>query len=193
MRSCRAGRIVQNLSPDLPLVRRSRTTNDMDKFEEIFRMQAALNSRIGVNLPPGTDEEKAKWILNYSRALQQETAELIDSVPWKWWAKYQKFDEQNAKVEVVDLFHFLVSLAQTLGMSAEDVYQAYVKKNAVNHQRQDSGYVKKDAEDASTSTYGSSRKTGAWRRLSNRHHSRTHTPTTSNTNTMNAPVTAALI
>ena len=78
-------------------------------------MQDALNKRIGVNLPPPTDEEKTKWILNYTRAMQQETAELIDSVPWKWWAKYQKFDEQNAKVEVVDLFHFLVSLAQTLG------------------------------------------------------------------------------
>jgi dimeric dUTPase (all-alpha-NTP-PPase superfamily) len=120
----------------------------MDKLEEIFRMQDALNARIGVKLPPPTDEEKAKWILNYTRAMQQETAELIDSVPWKWWAKYQKFDEQNAKVEVVDLFHFLVSLAQTLGMTADDVYQAYLKKNAVNHQRQDSGYVKKDEADS---------------------------------------------
>ena len=120
----------------------------MDKLEEIFRMQDQLNRRIGVNLPPPSDEEKAKWILNYTRAMQQETAELIDSVPWKWWAKYQKFDEQNAKVEVVDLFHFLVSLAQTLGMTADDVYQAYLKKNAVNHARQDSGYVKKDEADS---------------------------------------------
>jgi hypothetical protein len=40
-------------------------------------------------------------------------------------------------------------------MSAEDVYQASVKKNAVNHQRQDSGYVKKDAED-SKHIYGDS-------------------------------------
>ena len=111
-------------------------------------MQDALNKRIGVSLPPPTDEEKAKWILNYTRAMQQETAELIDSVPWKWWAKYQKFDEQNAKVEVVDLFHFLVSLAQTLGMTPDDVYQAYLKKNAVNHQRQESGYVKKDEADS---------------------------------------------
>ena len=120
----------------------------MDKLEEIFRMQDALNKRIGVNLPPSTDEEKAKWILNYTRAMQQETAELIDSVPWKWWAKYQKFDEQNAKVEIVDLFHFLVSLAQTLGMTPDDVYQAYLKKNAVNHQRQETGYVKKDEADS---------------------------------------------
>jgi dimeric dUTPase (all-alpha-NTP-PPase superfamily) len=120
----------------------------MDKFEEIFRMQDALNRRIGVALPPPTDEEKAKWILNYTRAMQQEIAELVDSVPWKWWAKYQKFDEQNARVEVVDLFHFLISLAQTLGMSADDVFQAYVKKNQVNLQRQETGYVKKDESDS---------------------------------------------
>jgi dimeric dUTPase (all-alpha-NTP-PPase superfamily) len=120
----------------------------MDKFDEIFRMQDALNRRIGVALPPQGEEEKAKWILNYTRAMQQEIAELVDSVPWKWWAKYQKFDEQNAKVEVVDLFHFLISLAQTLGMSAEDVFQAYVKKNQVNLQRQESGYVKKDESDS---------------------------------------------
>src|SRR3982751_753143 len=120
----------------------------MDKLEEIFRMQDALNRRIGVNLPPASDEEKAKWILNYTRALQQETAELIDSVPWKWWAKYQKFDEQNARVEVVDLFHFLVSMAQVLGMSADDVFNAYVKKNEVNFKRQDSGYAVKDHDDS---------------------------------------------
>jgi dimeric dUTPase (all-alpha-NTP-PPase superfamily) len=120
----------------------------MDKFEEIFRMQDALNRRIGVALPPQGDEEKAKWILNYTRAMQQEIAELVDSVPWKWWAKYQKFDEQNARVEVVDLFHFLVSLARTLGMSADDVYQAYVKKNQVNLQRQETGYAVKDEADS---------------------------------------------
>jgi dimeric dUTPase (all-alpha-NTP-PPase superfamily) len=120
----------------------------MDKFEEIFRMQDALNRRIGVALPPPGEEEKTRWILNYTRAMQQELAELVDSVPWKWWAKYQKFDEQNAKVEIVDLFHFLVSLAQTMGLSADDVYQAYVKKNQVNFQRQETGYVKKDEADS---------------------------------------------
>jgi dimeric dUTPase (all-alpha-NTP-PPase superfamily) len=119
-----------------------------DKLEEIFRMQEALNKRIGVETADMTEEEKVKWTLNYLRAMQQEMAELTDSVPWKWWAKYQKFDEQNARVEVIDLFHFLISIAQVLGMSAEDVYQAYHNKNADNHQRQDSGYVKKDENDS---------------------------------------------
>jgi dimeric dUTPase (all-alpha-NTP-PPase superfamily) len=111
-------------------------------------MQKALNERIGVQTDSMTTEEKTKWVLNYCRAMTQELAELTDSVPWKWWAKYQKFDEQNARVEVVDLFHFLISTAQVLGMSADDVFNAYVKKNAVNFQRQQTGYVEKDHGDS---------------------------------------------
>jgi len=119
-----------------------------DKLRELFRMQQVLNERIGINTSSMTDEEKVKWILNYSRAMSQEIAELIDSVPWKWWAKYQKFDQQNARVEVIDLFHFLISAAQVLGMSADDVFAAYVKKNEVNLQRQSSGYTVKDEADS---------------------------------------------
>jgi dimeric dUTPase (all-alpha-NTP-PPase superfamily) len=119
-----------------------------DKFEELFRMQQALNERIGVHTKSMSEEEQTKWLLNYSRAMNQEMAELIDSVPWKWWAKYQKFDAQNARVEVVDLFHFLISMAQVLGMSADDVYNAYLKKNEVNFKRQDSGYSVKDEADS---------------------------------------------
>ena len=111
-------------------------------------MQMALNQRIGVQTDGMTEADKAKWILNYCRAMSQEIAELTDSVPWKWWAQYQKFDEQNARVEVVDLFHFLISLAQVLGMSADDVFAAYVKKNEVNFKRQETGYQSKDHGDS---------------------------------------------
>jgi dimeric dUTPase (all-alpha-NTP-PPase superfamily) len=119
-----------------------------DQLRELFRMQKALNQRIGVQTDTMTEQEKTQWVLNYCRAMTQEIAELTDSVPWKWWAKYQKFDEQNARVEVVDLFHFLISLAQVLGMSADDVFAAYVKKNEVNFKRQDSGYTQKDHGDS---------------------------------------------
>ena len=117
-------------------------------MDETFELQEKLNSRIGVNMNEMNDDDRSKWILNYIRAMQQELAELTDSVPWKWWAKYQEFDKQNAKVEIVDLFHFLISLAQVMGMTAEDVYEAYLKKNKVNHNRQDSGYQKKDENDS---------------------------------------------
>ena len=119
-----------------------------DQLRELFRMQQALNARIGVVTEGMSEADQAKWVLNYCRAMSQELAELTDSVPWKWWAKYQQFDLQNARVEVVDMLHFLISLAQVLGMSADDVYAAYVKKNQVNLQRQDSGYTRKDADDS---------------------------------------------
>jgi dimeric dUTPase (all-alpha-NTP-PPase superfamily) len=119
-----------------------------DQLHELFRMQAALNERIGVRTEGMSQEDKTKWLLNYCRAMSQEIAELTDSVPWKWWAKYQKFDEQNARVEVVDLFHFLISLAQVLGMSADDVFNAYVRKNEVNFKRQETGYTVKDEHDS---------------------------------------------
>ena len=120
----------------------------MDKLDTIFQMQDTLNQRIGVVTENLSEQEKTKWVLNYTRAMQQEIAELVDSVPWKWWAKYQEFDEQNAKVEIVDLFHFLISLAQVMGMTPDDVYNAYVKKNQVNHNRQESGYKDKDEFDS---------------------------------------------
>ncbi|MCX6993817.1 MAG: dUTPase [Kiritimatiellaeota bacterium] len=119
-----------------------------DMLAEIFRMQGELNQRIGVNTLHMPEAAKPEWVLNYCRAMTQEVAELTDSVPWKWWAKYQKFDKQNARVEVADLFHFLVSLAQVLDMSADDIFEAYRKKNEVNFQRQDSGYTAKDANDS---------------------------------------------
>jgi len=119
-----------------------------DQVRELFQMQQAHNTRIGVQTESMSDEEKVKWVLNYCRAMSQEIAELTDSVPWKWWAKYQKFDQQNARVEVVDLFHFLISLAQVLGMSADDVFNAYVRKNEVNFKRQETGYAVKDETDS---------------------------------------------
>ena len=121
--------------------------SDADMLAEMFHMQADLNRRIGVDTTALPEERQPEWILNYCRALSQETAELTDSVPWKWWAKYQTYDKQNARVEI-DLFHFLISLAEVAGITAEDVHRIYMEKNRVNHQRQDSGYAEKDEDDS---------------------------------------------
>lgn len=118
-----------------------------DFLEEMFRMQAELNRRIGVDTLAMPEDQQPQWILNYCRALSQETAELVDSVPWKWWAKYQQYDKQNARIEIVDLFHFLISLAQVAGLTARDVHDLYMKKNKLNFQRQDTGYTVKNHDD----------------------------------------------
>ena len=46
----------------------------LDQLREMFKMQKALNARIGVNTDSMSDEEKVKWVLNYCRAMSQEIA-----------------------------------------------------------------------------------------------------------------------
>lgn len=135
--------VAKKLNPEEPETAKAETA----KLEIMFAMQYELSKRTGIDHQALNDEERIQWILNYARGLQQEVAELIDSVPWKWWAHYQKMDLQNARVELIDVFHFLISIAQVLGMSAEDFFQVYCKKNKINHCRQDSGYLQKDGDD----------------------------------------------
>ncbi|MDR1435632.1 MAG: dUTPase [Puniceicoccales bacterium] len=118
------------------------------KLAHIFELQKKFSQRLAIDMDALDDQKRMFWVLNYVRAMQQELAELTDSLPWKWWANYQHFDLQNAKVEVVDILHFLISTAQALGMSCDELYEKFCKKNEVNHARQDSGYSKKDDDDA---------------------------------------------
>jgi len=118
-----------------------------DMLEEIFACQEALNRRIGVDTARMTEDQQVHWLLQYCRALAQETAELVDSLPWKWWARYQRYDRENVRVEIADLLHFLVSLAQVAGLSARDLHELYMRKNEVNFRRQESGYGVKDERD----------------------------------------------
>lgn len=120
---------------------------EKDMLKELWAKQEELNRRIGVDCANLDENGQIQWILNYCRAMTQELAELTDSVPWKWWAKYQTFDRQNARVEIADLFHFLISLALVMKMSAEDLFALYTRKHELNHQRQDSGYAVKDESD----------------------------------------------
>ncbi|MDR0678951.1 MAG: dUTPase [Puniceicoccales bacterium] len=118
------------------------------RLAHLFELQKKFCRRLGIEPDTLSDEERKDWVLSYARAMQQEIAELVDSLPWKWWAKYQQFDLQNARVEVVDVLHFLISTAIALGMNADDLYEKFCKKNEVNHMRQDAGYAEKDRDDA---------------------------------------------
>lgn len=46
--------------------------------------------------------------LNWNSAIIAESGEMLDSLGYKWW-KYQEVDLDNAKVEAIDLLHFVIS------------------------------------------------------------------------------------
>ncbi len=130
----------------------------MDKLDEIFAKQRELNrytfeqnELVGFDEIPRDRRLQNLWLRNYALAMTQEIAEMIDSTNWKWWrTKVDLFDEQNLRVELVDILHFWVSACQVMGLSAEDVFRMYMQKNAINAKRQESGYVTKTEADNRT-------------------------------------------
>ena len=128
-------------------------------FKELFEKQAELNKRTGFDaraLRENFDNAAAgQWLNNYIAAMSNELEELRDCTYWKHWCKeakqgrrYELNDLQNARVEVIDMLFFWLSLAQCVGLDAEDAYNLYVQKLKVNHSRQDNGYsMSKKTED----------------------------------------------
>jgi hypothetical protein len=128
-------------------------------LKEMFNRQAELNKRIGydtASLHDRFDPKKAgAWLHDYIVAAGNELEELRDCTFWKHWCseaqqgrRFEIHDLQNARVEVIDLLFFWISMAQCVGLSAEDVYDLYLQKLSVNHKRQDGDYSMADKNEA---------------------------------------------
>jgi hypothetical protein len=125
----------------------------------MFERQAALNKRIGYDtksLREHFDPVSAgKWLNDYIMAAGNELEELRDCTFWKHWCtearegkRFAIHDLQNARVEVIDLLFFWISMAQCVGLSAEDVHELYLQKLEINHKRQDGEYSMKRKDEA---------------------------------------------
>ncbi len=121
-------------------------------LEEMFNLQAELNKRIGYDtkaLKQNLDRANAgKWLNDYIVAAGNELEELRDCTFWKHWCaeakegrRFELHDLQNARVEVIDLLFFWISMAQCVGLDAADVFNLYQQKLKVNHDRQTNGYA----------------------------------------------------
>jgi len=77
-------------------------------------------------------------VINWDRCMYMESCELMDSFPWKHWKDVSKFpDLDNARIEVVDLWHFLLSKTITLGAEDQVLHAITgMKTNAVSTQVQ---------------------------------------------------------
>ena len=103
-------------------------------------------------LNSGDDTGMAGICLNdYLMAMSNELEELRNCTNWKHWCKEAKegnrfaiHDLQNARVEVIDLFFFWMSLAQCVGLTPDSIESLYYKKLGINHNRQDRGRAMKD-------------------------------------------------
>ena len=83
----------------------------MDKIKQMLQLQQQLNDATGgVGWEQGyTNKGKP---IDWRRCMYLETAELVDSYPWKHWKNIDaQPDYDNIKIEVVDIWHFVMSEA----------------------------------------------------------------------------------
>lgn len=120
-------------------------------LRELFELQGELNRHVGMDtadLKSDMDPQTAgRWVNDYIAAMSNELEELRDCTYWKHWCaearqgrRFELHDLQNARVEVIDMLFFWISLAQCVGLDADDVMELYRQKLAVNHARQDRDY-----------------------------------------------------
>lgn len=118
-----------------------------DKFELIYKMQHELNCIIGKDTIDA--KEKLDWLFGYAYQISDESRELEKCALTKWWVQEYKdggelfktvLDKENAKIEAIDVLHFLMSVFQILDMTPDDIVAIYKAKHQKNIDRQNNGY-----------------------------------------------------
>ena len=82
----------------------------MNKLSAMLQLQQQLNDATnGLGWEKGVTKEGK--IINWRRCITMESAEMIDSFGWKHWKSIsQPTDYANLQIEIVDVWHFVMSL-----------------------------------------------------------------------------------
>jgi len=86
----------------------------MNRVLQMLELQQELNDATnGLDWEEGTTKNGKK--IDWRRCIYLESAELIESYPWKHWKNIDASpDYENIKIEIVDIWHFVMSEALRL-------------------------------------------------------------------------------
>ena len=115
-----------------------------DMLNILFEMQSTLVNDVGNRARKERSEmdgaPKEKHISGLCVATIHECVELQRLTNWKWWKAPTEFNENEAREELIDIWHFVIQMSMVMGMRPEDIVMEYRKKHEVNRERQRSGY-----------------------------------------------------
>ncbi|MFM7861647.1 MAG: dUTPase [Candidatus Nitrosotenuis sp.] len=109
----------------------------MDRLDEIFVMQKGLTKMMNLDRYPKDSEGRISAL---TTAIIHEAVELQRLTNWKWWKKPTPFSMDDAKEELIDIWHFVVQASLELNLTPDDIVAEYRKKNEINRNRQKNGY-----------------------------------------------------
>lgn len=107
----------------------------MDKLDTIFYMQNMFDQDLAKNRDLENISPE-QWIQMQTLAMISEIAELLDEVNFKWWKNPKKINNEAIKEELVDILHFFTGMCLRAGMTSQELYDIYMKKNKENFDRQ---------------------------------------------------------
>jgi dimeric dUTPase (all-alpha-NTP-PPase superfamily) len=110
-----------------------------DMLEEMFDRCKYFQKRVfNYNLPKHLPERIPISITS----IVAELGEILEeNQKWKDWRRnHPEINETNLLLEVADLWHFIINLTLYLGYDADVIYKAFLKKNKINHERQNNKY-----------------------------------------------------
>jgi len=108
-----------------------------DRLETIFKLQKSLSEMMNLDRYPKDSEEKISVLCT---AIIHEAVELQRTTNWKWWKTPVPFNTQEAKEELIDIWHFVIQASLELNLTPDDILEEYKKKNEINRERQRRGY-----------------------------------------------------
>ena len=108
-----------------------------DRLDSIFSLQKGLADMMNLDRYPKDTEDKVSALCT---AIIHEAVELQRLTNWKWWKTPTEFNEEEAREELIDIWHFVVQASLELNLTPDDILKEYEKKNEINRQRQKDGY-----------------------------------------------------
>jgi dimeric dUTPase (all-alpha-NTP-PPase superfamily) len=116
-----------------------------DRLQEIFDKQLEFNNMVRpVREFPNPDPAVLMAQLREQAfALILEIAEAVEKTSWKpWVSKIQDppIPYGPYMKEMIDVFHFFINMCLLGGVTPEQLYEGYYRKNLINIARQKEGY-----------------------------------------------------
>ena len=108
-----------------------------DKLESIFELQKGLADMMNLDRYPKDVEGKISALCT---AIMHEAVELQRTTNWKWWKTPTQFNEDEAREELIDIWHFVIQASIELNLTPDEILGEYKRKNEINRQRQKDGY-----------------------------------------------------
>ena len=109
----------------------------MDKLQKLIQMQRNLATLLASPRYPSKTEERISYLCT---AITHDSLHSDRNTNWKWWKNPSKLNAEEAKEELIDIWHFVLQATIELNMTADDVVKYYSKKNQINKKRKKTNY-----------------------------------------------------